>query len=139
MLALALASLGACGDGQGDDGKVGDAVRGYLAAVGDRDGTRACGFLTRAAQLRTFRRRRAHLGADHPRQACATVVATFGALCGPGRLRRVTVSRIAVMGDRARARVDGFAVRLKKVEGDWKIAVSGLAQDVGDTPPGAGS
>lgn len=134
-LALALASLGGCGDGGSEDEQVGDAVRGYLAAVADRDGRRACSFLTREAQLRTFTTRRAHAGRDHPAQACATVVASFGGLYGPGRIRRVDVSRVAVAGDRARARADGFRVRLEKVRGDWKIAVSGLAQDIGDTPP----
>ena len=112
-------------------------MRGYLAAVADRDGRRACGFLTREAQLRTFTTRRAHAGRDHPAEACATVVASFAALYGPRRLRRVTLSRIAVADDRARARADGFRVRLEKVGDDWKIAVSGLAQDIGDTPPRA--
>ena len=133
---LALASLAACGGGgESDDAKIGEVVRSYLAAVADRDGKRACALLTREAQLRTFRRRRAHAGSDHPAEACASVVASFGGLYGPGRLRRVTVSRITVTGDRARARADDLPVRLAKVEGDWKIAVSGLAQDVGDTPP----
>ena len=134
-LALALATLGACGGGESEDGKVRDAVRGYLSAVADRDGRRACRFLTREAQLRTFTTRRAHAGRDHPAQACAAVVASFGPLYGRGRLRRVTISRIAVTGDRARARADGFRVRLEKVRGDWKIAVSGLAQGIGDTQP----
>ena len=134
-LALALASLGACGGGESDDDKVGDTLRGYLAAVADRDGRRACGFLTREAQLRIFTTRRAHTGRDHPAESCASVVESFGPLYGTGRIRRVAVSGVAVADDRARARVDGFRVRLEKVRGDWKIAVAGLAQDVGDTPP----
>ena len=134
-LLLALAPLGACGDGESDDEKVGDTVRGYLTAVADRDGRRACSFLTREAQLRTFTTRRAHAGRDHPAEACASVVASFGPLYGTGRIRRVEVSGIAVADDRARARADGFRVRLAKVRGDWKIAVSGLAQRIGDTPP----
>ena len=132
-LALPLAGLGACGGG--DEDKVGDVVRGYLDAVADRDGKRACAFLTRDAQLRTFRRRRAHAGADHPAEACATVVGTFGPLFGVGRIRDVDVNRIAVDGDRARARAAGFRVRLEKVEGEWRLSVSGLAQRIGDTPP----
>lgn len=136
-LALVLASLGACGVGTGEDDEVGDAVRGYLAAVADRDGRRACSFLTREAQLRTFRTRTAHAGPDHPAEACATVVASFAPLYGRGRIRRATVSRITVTDDRASARADGFRVRLEKVRGEWKIAVSGLAQDIGDTPPRA--
>jgi hypothetical protein len=132
---LVLASLGGCGGGESEDEKVADAVHGYLAAVADRDGRRACRFLTREAQLRTFTRRRAHAGRDHPAQACAAVVGSFASLYGPGRIRRVTVSRIAVAGDSARARADRFRVRLEKVQGDWKLAVSGLAQDIGDTPP----
>ena len=140
MLVLALTSLGACGGGgESEDAKIGETVRSYLAAVADRDGKRACGFLTRKAQLRTFRRRRAHAGSDHPAEACASVVADFAGLYGPGRLRRVTVSRITVTGDRARARADDLPVRLAKVEGDWKIAISGLAQDVADTQPPARS
>ena len=132
-LLLALAPLGACGESE--DEKVDDTVRGYLAAVADRDGRRACSFLTREAQLRTFTTRRAHAGRDHPAEACASVVASFGPLYGTGRIRRVEVSRIAVTGDRARARADGFRVRLEKVRGDWKIASAGLAQDIGDTQP----
>lgn len=132
-LALALAPLGACGGG--DDEAVGDAVRGYLAAVADRDGKRACTLLTRDAQLRTFRTRRAHAGTDHPAQACAAVVASFGPLYGVERVRRVAVSGIAVEGDRAKARADGFEVELEKAEGEWKLARSGLAQDIGDRPP----
>lgn len=132
-LALALAPLGACGGRE--DEAVGDAVRAYLAAVADRDGKRACGLLTRGAQLRTFRTRRAHAGADHPSQACAAVVASFGPLYGVERVRGVAVSRIAVEGDRAKARADGFAVKLVKVDGEWKLARSGLAQDIGDTQP----
>ena len=133
-LLLAIASLGACG-GESEDEKVGDTVRGYLAAVADRDGRRACNFLTREAQLRTFTTREAHAGRDHPAAACASVVASFGPLYGTGRIRRVEVSRIAVAGASARARADGFRVRLEKVRGEWKIAAAGLAQDIGDTPP----
>ena len=134
-LALASASLGACVGG-GDDDKVEDTVRGYLAAVADRDGDRACRFLTRDAQLRAFRTRRAHAGADHPAEACASVVESFGPLYGPARVRRVEVSRIEVEGDRAQARAGGFPVKLEKAEGQWKISVAGLAQEIGDTPPG---
>ena len=135
-LAVALSVLGGCGggDGGGEDG-VADAVRGYLAAVAERDGKRACGYLTRDAQLRTFRARRAHAGADHPAEACATVVATFGPLYGVGRIRAVTVSGIEVDGDRAVARVDGFLVKLVRADDMWKLRTSGLAQDVGDSPP----
>jgi hypothetical protein len=134
-LALALTALCACGGGEGDDGEVGDAVRGYLSAVADGDERRACGFLTRDAQLRVFRTKRAHAGPDHPARACAAVVASFGPLYGAKRVGRVAVSDIAVDGDRAQARADGLPVKLEKVEGDWKLAVPGLAQDVGDTPP----
>lgn len=110
-------------------------VRGYLSAVADRDGPRACRFLTRKAQLRTFRSRTAHAGSDHPAQACAVVVETFGPLYGRARVKRVAVSEVAVQGDRAEARAGRFPVKLENVGGEWKIAVSGLAQDVGDAPP----
>ena len=110
-------------------------VRGYLGAVADRDGPRACRHLTRSAQLRTFRSRAAHAARDHPAQACATVVESFGPLYGRARVKRVAVSEIAVDGDRAEARAGRFPVKLEKVDGKWKIAVSGLAQEVGDAPP----
>ncbi len=134
LLALLLASFAACGES--DEGEVADAVRGYLAAVADRDGRRACAFLTPEAQLRVFRARRAHAGADHPAEACATVVESFGALHGVGRLRRVGISRIEIQGGRARAHADGVPIKLEKVAGTWKLAVSGVGQDVGDTQPG---
>ncbi len=133
LFAVALASLAACGGGEEED--AGDVVRDYLAAVADRDGPRACRLLTRKAQLRVFRRRRAHAGRDHPGQACATVVESFGPLYGRGRLRRAEVSEVSVKGDRAEARADRFPVKLVKVKDEWKITVSGLAQNVGDSPP----
>lgn len=129
---LVLALLSACGRSEGED--VADAVSGYLAAAADRDGERACGLLTRKAQRRVFRLRRAHAGLDHPAQACASVVRSFGPLYGSERLRRLEVSDIEIDGDRAAAKVDGFPVKLLKTAGRWRLT-SGIAQKIGDAPP----
>ena len=134
-LALALVLLAGCGGGGGGGDEVGDVVREYVAAVADRDGKRACALVTRDAQLRIFRSRRVHAGEDHPDQACAAVVESFGPLYGVGRLKGVEVTDVEVDGDRAEARADGFPVRLVKDAGEWKIASVGLAQRIGDSQP----
>lgn len=135
LLLLLVALVAGCGGGGSDRARVADAVRGYLGAIADRDGHGACELLTRDAQLSVFRTKRAHAGADHPAQACATVVRSFAPLYGPARLRGVTVSQIKVDGDRARARADGVPIELERVSGEWKLSVSGVGQAVGDTPP----
>ena len=139
VLLLLGAWLAGCGGGGGESDReeVADAVRGYLEAVADRDGDAACALLTREAQLSVFRAKRAHAGADHPGEACANVVRSFGPLYGRGRLRGVAVSRVEVDGERAQARADDVAVKLEKVSGEWKLAVPGVGQAVGDTPPPA--
>lgn len=134
----ACAALAGCGgDGRGGDGRgaderaVAEAVRGYLAAVAERDGARACAHLTRNAQLGVFEFRRVHAAPDHPDEACAEVVRETAARLDEARLRDAAVEEVAVDGDRATARVAGAEALLRRVGGRWLIDAFGLAGDVG--------
>jgi hypothetical protein len=136
LCALGLVLIASSGCGQSDSEEVESVLHGYLNALAARDGPRACGFLTREAQLRSFRLNRVHAAPDHPAQACASVVQD-GFFPGYGfkRLRSASISAIEVDGDRAQAKADGFSVKLEKVGGEWKLAVSGIGNRVGDSPP----
>lgn len=110
-------------------------MRNYLDAVADRDGVRACGLLTLEAQLRIFQTRQVHVGPDHAAQGCARVIDSYTPIFGVKPLERVTVSAIVVQGQTAHAQAGTFPVKLRKVEGEWKLSVSGLATSLGDRPP----
>jgi hypothetical protein len=133
-LAVSIAALflAACGGGDGDDGgkrEIEATIKGYLAAVADGDGRRACGYLTENAQLGIFEFRRVHVGPDHPGQACAAIVERNRR---PPQTRGVEISGIEIDGDEAEASVSGTPVELRKTDGAWKINVFGLATDVRD-------
>jgi len=122
--------LAACGGGDTDDGaerEIQAAIKGYLGAVADRDGQRACGYLTENAQLGIFEFRRVHVGPDHPDDACADIVERHRR---PPRTRGVQITGIRIDGDDAEATVAGTPVELKKEDGAWKINVFGVATDV---------
>lgn len=110
-------------------------MRGYLSAAADRDGKRACGFLTRRAQLSAFEFGRVHAAPDHPDEACASVFEGYHPLTGEARLRRTSVSAIEVEGERARARAGRIAVRLRKEDGEWKLDVAGIADRIRNAAP----
>lgn len=135
---LAAASLFAAGCGGGGGGGGDDAeavervVSGYLAALAAGDGARACGLLTENAQLGVFEFERVHANPDHPGEACAAVASEYDAGADRDALRSASVGEVVVDGSDAGAVVEGVPVKLRLVEGEWRIDVFGLARDVAE-------
>jgi hypothetical protein len=130
---LAALALAAPGCGGRDDGEIRDALTGYLDAVADRDGSRACGYLTENAQLGIFEFKLVHIAPHHPAAACAAIVERRAPSLAANSLRDVQIEQIEVDGDHATTQVGGHEAQLVKVDDEWKIDVFGLASDVADT------
>ncbi len=130
VVATLIAACGDNGSSERDENRARLVVEGYLAAVAERDGIRACRYLTRNAQLGVFEFKRAHIGTDHPAAACAAAVRREGPRTGQDRLRTAKASDIRISGKRAEAQVGRYPVTLEKVGASWKIATFGLASDV---------
>jgi len=128
-LALLLLTAGSCGGDETDEVK--RTISGYLTSVADRNGRAACSHLTKNGQLGVLEFKRAHIGADHPAEACAAVVDRPARQLSASRLRRPQIAKIEIDGDQASAKVDGFEVKLKREDADWRIDTFGLATDVG--------
>jgi hypothetical protein len=124
------AALALSGCGGNDHGEIRAAIKGYLDAVAEGDGRRACTYLTENAQLGVFEFKFVHIAPDHPQEACAATVTRRAPTERASRLRGAAVNDIAVDGDRAEAKVDGHGVQLVRVDGAWKLNVFGVATDV---------
>lgn len=124
----ALTGCAATDDAPG--GPVGQAVRSWVAAVADRDSTRACALMTEPAQRQL---RSLQATAD-----CASAVRRFAdALGQAGRddLRRIEITRVSFPSDdRAVVDVDGPGQRLelRRVDGAWRLDDLGAATRISD-------
>lgn len=135
VLLVVPAVLAACGDSGSappDEAAAADAVDGYLHAVSEGDGMRACSYLTEEAQLLVFDHRLVDVSANNPQRACARIV-DRNRLQGERSaraLRRVAVERVEVDGHAATAYLDGTEVRLRAEDGTWRIDRMGLGESV---------
>ena len=141
LLATAALGVSACGGddsgGSGDDeAQVRSVVTDYAAAVGDRDGDKACGFLTESARKQVEAAAEA-LDAN----GCAEVLEKVTENVSDDerdKLNDIEVSSVEIDGDRAVVKVkvdgeDGAPSTLVKEDGDWRIA----ADDTGGTATAA--
>ncbi|HEY2705408.1 MAG TPA: nuclear transport factor 2 family protein [Candidatus Dormibacteraeota bacterium] len=125
-LALATVAASTClsGCGASDSDKIKDSVRNYIQAVLDDNGTAACGLLTPDA-AKVFVDR---VKAQTKTSDCATAFKQEAATLKDDEkaiYRSAVLSGVTVSGDTATVTVKFTGVnkdiRLKKVNGDWRI------------------
>lgn len=123
--ALALTAIAGCGGKDKDDTAVRGTVRGYLHAVGARDGAAACAALTAES------RERIGEFADKVGQpkgsGCAGTMRAFFASGAMGQLQHASAGKILSVSranDRATVRVEGLGapLTLRRSAGMWRIA-----------------
>jgi hypothetical protein len=130
---LATAALGVVGCGGDDSGgggddesQIRDVVRNYAAAIADKDGDTACGFLTESA-----RKQVEAAGAALDADGCGEVMEKVTAQASDAdrqQLKDAEVVSVKVDGDRATVQVKagdetGDPSTLIKEDGEWRIDV----------------
>ena len=135
LLAIVAAGLAAgCGggdDGGGDEGDVRKAAEDYLTAVAAGNGERACGQLTPVAQKEAVDTVTAALpDVDYD---CSEAITELSGDLPPDRKRALLnpdISEVTIAGDSAQVRVQGLPAptTLSRLEGDWKVARSPVAE-----------
>jgi hypothetical protein len=137
LLATAAMGVAGCGgddSGGGDDeSQIRDTVTSYAAAIADKDGDKACGFLTSSAREQVEAAGEA-LKAD----GCGDVLEKVTEEASDderNELKDIEVTSVKVDGDRATVQVkaggdSGDPSTLVKEDGEWRIAP---AQDAGTT------
>jgi hypothetical protein len=125
LATAALGVVGCGGDSGGDDeSQVKDVVTSYANAIADRDGDKACGYMTEAAQKQVEAAGKA-LGAD----GCGEVIEKVTEDASDkekDQLKDIEVTSVKIDGDRAVVQVKaagetGDPSNLVKEDGDWKI------------------
>jgi hypothetical protein len=128
LLTAAAVGVAGCGgdDSGGDDeAQIKDVVTSYAAAIADKDGDKACGFLTDSAREQVEKAGEA-LKAD----GCADVMEKVTEEASDDdrdQLKDIEVTSVKIDGDRAVVQVKaagetGDPSTLVKEDGDWKIA-----------------
>jgi hypothetical protein len=124
VLLLVTLALASCGDY--DEDKVSDAVRGYFSALAGGEYGKACDRLAASAK-RDAARYAAEQLPELGTVECESILRQIFELADEEqveRLENVSVREVSIDGDSATAEVEGATqtAKLKKVDGDWKIA-----------------
>jgi hypothetical protein len=135
LLATAAMGVAGCGgddSGGGDDeSQIRDTVTSYAAAIADKDGDKACGFLTESA-----RKQVESAGEAIDADGCAEVMEKVTEEASDDdrdQLKDIEVTSVKIDGDRATVQVKaagetGDPSTVVKEDGEWKIAAD---QDAG--------
>jgi hypothetical protein len=132
---LALPGAAACGGGGDNTGDARKAAAGYVAALGNRDGTGACARMTKGLQ-RQFLAAVVRVDRRFQGQPCARAMSAALRTIAPDQLKRFSQAKIQnlkVEGDRGT-----FRYTLGRIRVNGQVAKEGDAWKVSCCVPGAG-
>lgn len=123
-------ALGAAGcGGKSDEDKARDTAEQYFKALGDGDGAKACGLLTKNAQAKAAAAR----GGSCARALTLDTGTPLGRALAD-QFKKVEVGKVKVNGSNADAtlkangRTAQKPLREVKEDGDWKVAANGIGR-----------